>query len=65
MWISQRIECACLVSMIEKLKESVDNGGVFGALMRDISKVFDCLHNGLLIGELDDHGFDIKSVKLI
>ena len=33
----------CLVSMIEKLKESVvDNGGGFGTLMADLPKAFDC-----------------------
>ena len=31
----------CLVNMIEKWKESVDNGEAFGVLMTDISKAFD------------------------
>ena len=53
----------CLVSMIEKWKESVDNGGAFGALMADLPKTFDCLHHGILIAKLDAYGFDIKSVK--
>ena len=55
----------CQVSMIEKWKESLDNGGAFGALMTDLSKVFDCLHHELLIAKLDAYDFDIKSVKLI
>ena len=55
----------CLVSMIEKWKESVDSGGAFGALMTDLSEAFDCLHHELLIAKLDAYGFDIKSVKLI
>ena len=55
----------CLVSMIEKWKESVDSGGAFGALMTDLSKAFDCLHHELLVAKLDVYGFDIKSVKLI
>ena len=55
----------CLVSMIEKWKESVDNGGAFGALMTDFSKAFNCLHHGLLIAKLDAYDFDIQSVKLI
>ena len=42
----------CLVSIIEKWKESVDNGGAFGALMTDLSKAFDRLHHGLLIAKL-------------
>ena len=55
---------AQLVSMIKKWKESVDNDGVFGALMTDLSKAFDCLHHELLIAKPGTYGFDIKSVKL-
>ena len=29
----------CLVSMTEKWRESMDNGGTFGAVMTDLSKV--------------------------
>ena len=55
----------CLVSMIEKWKESVDNGGALGALMTDLSKAFDCLLHELLVTKLGAYRFDIKSVKLI
>ena len=51
--------------MIEKWKESVDNGGAFGAIMTDLSKAFDCSYHELLIAKLDAYGFDIKSVKVI
>ena len=54
----------CLVSMIEKWRESVDNGTAFGAVMTDLSKAFGCLRHGLLIAKLDAYGFAIKSVKL-
>ena len=51
--------------MIEKWNENVDSGGAFGAIMTNLSKAFDCLHNELSIAKLDANGFDIKSVKLI
>ena len=55
----------CLVSMVEKEKKSLGNGGSFGALMTHLFKAFDCLHHELLIAKLNAYGFDIKSVKLI
>ena len=55
----------CLLSMIEKWKESVDNGRTFGALMTDLYKAFDCLHHELLIANFNAIGFDVKFVKLI
>ena len=80
MWISQGFNAQhCLVSMIEKWKESVDNGGEFGTqryctfvppslsplLMTYLSKAFDCLYHELLIAKLNVYGFHIKSVKII
>ena len=39
----------CLITVIEKWKKSVDNGGAFGTLFTDLSKAFDCLSHELLI----------------
>ena len=33
----------CLIALLEKWKQTVNNGGDFGALMADLSKAFDCL----------------------
>ena len=55
----------CLITLIEKWKKSVDNGGAFGALLTDLSKGFDCLPHELLIAKLDVYGFDKSSLKLI
>ena len=55
----------CLIALIEKWKQSVDNGGAFGALMIDLSKAFDCLPHELLIANLDALGSDKKSIKLV
>ena len=38
-----------LLLMVEKLKKSLDNSGVVGMLLTDLSKVFDCLDHDLLI----------------
>ena len=54
----------CLVSLIEKWKKNVDNGGAFGALLTDLSKTFDCLPHELLIAKLDTYCFDKSSLKV-
>ena len=33
----------CLLAMIKKWGKIVDNGNIFGALLTDLSKVFDCI----------------------
>ena len=55
----------CLITLIEKWKKSVDNGGAFCALLTDLSKTFDYLPHELLIDKLDAYGFDKSSLKLI
>ena len=55
----------CFLALIEKWKQSADNGGAFGALMTNLSKAFDCLSDELLIAKLDAFGFDKKSLKLV
>ena len=51
--------------MIEKWKQSVNNGGAFETLMTGLSKAFDCLSQKLSISKLDAFGFDKKSLKLV
>ena len=57
----------CLITLIEKWKESVENGEAFLTLFTDLSKAFDCLSHELLIAKLDAYGFDRvnKSVYIV
>ena len=54
-----------LITLIEKWKKSVDNGGAFDALLTDLSKAFECMPHELLIAKPDAYGFDKISLKLI
>ena len=55
----------CLLVMIEKWKRIVDYGGVFGALLTDLSKAFDCIPHDFFIAKLEAYDFQIVALKLI
>ena len=51
--------------MLEKWKRSADNSKMFGALLTDLSKAFDCLDHELLIAKLNAYGFSLTALKLV
>ena len=55
----------CLLAMLEKWKKAVDTKKVFGALLTDLSKAFDCLPHDLIIAKLNAYGFSLPALNLI
>ena len=51
--------------MVEKWKKSVDNVKVFGALLTDLSKVFDSFDHEMFITKLKVYVFSLPALKLI
>ena len=43
-----------LVAMLEHWQSSTDKGKVYGALLTDLSKAFDCLSNEVIIAKHED-----------
>ena len=47
------------------LVSSIDRGKVFGALLTDLSKAFDCLNHDFLIAKSNAYGFSLPALRLI
>ena len=64
MWFSSRIQHTALPSNHDRKMASMFREGGSGALITDLSKVFDCLLHDLLIAKLAAYGFDYDSLDL-
>ena len=51
--------------MLGRWKGAVGDKKVFGALLTDLSKAFDCLSHELTIAKLSAYGFSLPALKLI
>ena len=51
--------------MIDKWKKAVDNNKVFGALLTDLSKAFDCICHDLLVAKLNAYDLSLLASKII
>ena len=54
-----------LSRLIQSLKEGLDNSGLVGTMLMDLSKTYDSLSHDLLITKLGAHGLDKPSLNLV
>ena len=54
-----------LIAMIEKWKKSLDAGGMFAAVLMDLSKAFDTINHELLIAKLHAYGFEKSALSIV
>ena len=55
----------CLITMIEKWRQSLDSGGQAAAVLTDLSKAFDCIDHESLIDKFNAYGFDNSSLTFL
>ena len=53
------------LTMVEKWRKILDEGGETGAVLTDLSKAFDCIDHDLLIAKVNAHGFEKRSLEFI
>ncbi len=54
-----------IVNFIENCKSALDNNNMYGAVLTDLSKAFDCLPYQLVIHKLSAYGFNHDACMLI
>ena len=55
----------CLRSLIEKWQKALDIGDHAGALLTDLSKVFDCIDHELLLAKPNAYCFESRSLYFL
>ena len=55
----------CLLVMLEKFKEAIDKRNLFGALLTNLLKAFDCTDHKLLIAKLYEYSVSSSALNII
>ena len=55
----------CLIVMLERWRNALDNNNKAGAVLTDLSKAFDCINHDLLIAKLNVYGLVHESLAYI
>ena len=53
-----------LTRLVEEWRERFDNKYIVGAILMDLSKVFNCISRDLIIAKLAAYGLDDTALKL-
>ena len=54
-----------LAGFLEEWREQLDHNKIFGTVLLDLSKAFDCIPQDLLIAKLNADGFDMNTLTLL
>ena len=54
-----------LLRLVKDWRNALDNRQYAAAIMMDLSKAFDCLPHGLLIGKLRAYGLSVKACAIV
>ena len=54
-----------LTGFLEEWREQLDHNKIFGTVLLDLSKAFDCIPQDLLIAKLNAYGFDMNTLTLL
>ena len=54
-----------LLNLINKWHSCLDNSGLVGAILMDLSKAFDCLPHERILARLHAYGVEIKNLKIL
>ena len=54
-----------LIKLLQKWQKCLDNKGIVGTVLIDLSKAYDCIQHDLLLAKLDAYGFSKRAIAFL